>query len=372
MNNNAQSVFLALLRAGLWDRSVDLEPYLPINYRSVIVLAEEQSVPGLIAAGFDNALHVDMPEKVHKYFSRKLAFIEKRNTMMNYFIGVTVDNLREKGISTLLLKGQGIARCYSQPEWRSAGDIDFLMDGDDYEKAKAFFDPLSSSVEAEGVSVKHLGFKIEPWVVELHGTLRCGLSNSVDRKLDAIQAQMFAQGRFCKVPSGSSDVCVPPPDVDVVYVFSHILQHFYRGGIGLRQICDWCRLLWENRGGLDVPLLESRLRSMRLLTEWRAFAAYAVEYLGMDAEAVPLYDGSPVWKRKARRIQSFIMKVGNFGQKRDMSYFGSKPYLVRKAISLGQRLGDLCRHALIFPMDSLRFFPAIVFNGLRSAMHGEG
>lgn len=35
------------------------------------------------------------------------------------------------------------------------------------------------------------------------------------------------------------------------------------------------------------------------------------------------------------------------------------------------RIGDLINHARIFLLDSLRFFPRIMFNGLRSAMRGE-
>lgn len=107
------------------------------------------------------------------------------------------------------------------------------------------------------------------------------------------------------------------------------------------------------------------------LWEWKAFAAYAVDYLGMPSEAMPLYDSSSRWSRKASRIHRFILEVGNFGHNRDMSYFERYPYVIRKAISLWRRVTDLCRHALIFPLDSLRFFPAIVFNGLRSAARGE-
>ena len=117
--------------------------------------------------------------------------------------------------------------------------------------------------------------------------------------------------------------------------------------------------------------MESRLRAMGLMSEWKSFGAFAVEYLGLPAEALPLYESSPRWSRKARRIHQFIIEVGNFGQNRDMSYYTKYPYLIRKAISMFQRLGDLCRHARIFPMDSLRFFPRIMINGLRSAARGE-
>ena len=100
-------------------------------------------------------------------------------------------------------------------------------------------------------------------------------------------------------------------------------------------------------------------------------SAYAVAYLGMPVEAMPLYAGDARWHRKASRIQTFVLAVGNFGHNRDQSYYSRYPYLIRKTISLGQRLGDLVRHTQIFPLDSLRFFPSIVFNGLRSAVRGE-
>lgn len=154
-------------------------------------------------------------------------------------------------------------------------------------------------------------------------------------------------------------------------MFTHFLNHFYKGGIGLRQICDWSRLLWTYRESLDRGLLESRLQKIGLMTEWKAFGAFAVDYLGMPSEAMPLYSVDAKWKRKAQKICSFVLEVGNFGHNRDMSYYNSKPYLVRKTISLGRRCGDLFRHAMIFPLDSLRFFPNIVFNGLRSTARGE-
>ena len=110
---------------------------------------------------------------------------------------------------------------------------------------------------------------------------------------------------------------------------------------------------------------------MRLVSEWKAFGAFAVEYLGMPKEAIPLYSVDDKWKKKADKICSFILEVGNFGQNRDMSHFEKYPYLVRKTCSMGRRCADLIRHARIFPMDSLRFFPRIMFNGLRSAVRGE-
>ena len=117
--------------------------------------------------------------------------------------------------------------------------------------------------------------------------------------------------------NGETDVFLPAPDEDVFFVFTHFIKHFYKEGMNLRQICDWCRLLWTYRDSLNHGLLEKRIRKAGLTSEWKAFAALAVNYLGMPIDAVPLLDVRCLkedgrWKRKADKICTFILEVGNF------------------------------------------------------------
>lgn len=370
-NHKSVDVFFALLRAGLWEQSVRLLPFEPIDFDAVYQLADDQSVVGLIAAGLEHVVDrkVTKPEAVS--FLKKVFTIESRNASMNAFIEEKVLEMRRHGIYALLVKGQGIAQCYVRPQWRSSGDIDFFFDGENYAKAKSFYSKKVEFSEPEGAYSKHLGMTIDSWTFELHGTLRGGLSTRVDKVIDNIQADTFMNGHVRTWHNGDTDVFIPSPDNDIIFIFTHFLKHFYKGGIGLRQICDWCRLLWTYRDSIDRPLLENRLKQMRLMSEWRAFAAFAVDSLGMSAEAMPLHDPNLRWSRKASLIRFFILEVGNFGHNRDMSYYHKYPYLVRKTVSFGRRCGDLFRHMFIFPMDSLRFFPSIVFRGISSAARGE-
>ena len=364
-------VTFALLRAGLWNHDIQLLPYSPIDYSAVYQLADDQSVVGLVAAGLERVSDIKVQKPDALPFLKKVFSLEGRNASMNQFIENLVVKMRKAGIYALLIKGQGVAQCYERPQWRSSGDIDFLLDDRNYLKAKTFLLPLAESSNPEGVYQKHQGMTIDSWTVELHGTLRCGLSYRIDWGLDDIQDDIFKNAAVRAWRDGETDVFIPGQDEDIFIVFTHILKHFYRGGIGLRQICDWCRLLWTYRDTINVDLLKERLRSMGMRTEWRAFAAFAVEYLGMSTEAMPMYDPASKWKRKAKRIRRFILAVGNFGHNRDSSYFEKYPYFLRKIISLGRRLGDLCRHAFIFPLGSIRFLPGIVFHGMRAAMRGE-
>ena len=365
-----QQVFFALLRAGLWEKEVWLSPYGEVDFPAILDLAEEQSVVGLVAAGIEHVVDHRPAKKDVLPFIGQAMQLERRNQAMNSFIGKSVERMRAAGIYTVLVKGQGVAQCYERPLWRSCGDVDFFLDDKHYEKAKAFLKPLAANVEEEYAREKHLGLTIDSWVVELHGRLYSGLSSKIERELDEVQRDTFGNGFVRIWKDGDTEVPLLTVENDVFYVFTHILQHFYKGGIGLRQICDWCRLLWTYRETIDVAKLEGRLHRARLMTAWKAFGAFAVNNLGMPEEAMPFY--SDTAKRKASRIRDFVLMSGNFGHNRDHSYFEKYPYLVRKCVSFGRRIGDLARHARIFPLDSLRFFPAMLVNGVKSAVNGEG
>lgn len=370
--DNNQQAFFELLKAGLWLEEAQLSRYKDIDYSVIMQMAEEQSVVGLVTVGLEHVNDVKVPQEELLQFIGQTLQLEQQNLAMNSFMATLVDKIRKAGIYTLLVKGQGVAQCYEKPLWRSCGDVDLFLSDDNYEKAKVFLSPLATSIDDERVWDKHLGMTIDQWMVELHGRLYCGLSSSIDKELDRVYQDSFYGGNVRSWNNGYVQVFMLAAGNDAFYVFTHILQHFYRGGIGIRQICDWCRLLWTYRDKMDLRLLEKRIQRAGLQSEWKAFGTFAVEYMGMPSEAMPLYSSDKKWKRKADRICSFIMKVGNFGHNRDKSYFNKYPYMVRKSISLGHRIGDLYRHARIFPMDSFRFAPYMFFNGLRSAVRGEG
>ena len=374
-NCNYIGVFYALLQAGLWEKDVQLLQYGRIDFNEVIQLTEEQSVVGLVTTGLEHVIDTKVSHDCLLPFIGRTLQIERKNKAMNEFIGKLINLLNEKGIKAVLVKGQGVAQCYERPLWRACGDVDLLLDDENYQKAKSVLSAIASNIETEGVKSKHLGMTINNWKVELHGTLYSEISNRIDRGLDEIKNAVFKNTKTRLWMNGNTQVHLQGIDEDIAYVFTHILQHFYKGGIGLRQICDWCRLLWTNSNAIDVKLLEKRLRKMGIISQWKAFGVFAVEYLGMPIKAMPLINEGDSkknnMKKKAERICAFIMEVGNFGHNRDFTYYQRYPYVVRKALSFAQRCNDLWTHARIFPFATLKFTPTIMFNGIVSAIRGE-
>ena len=367
-------VFFQLVRIGLFGSTESAESILQddVDWEEIEQLAKEQCVIGLVVEGMESILSNEskgdvykpvLKKKVMKFVSTTMR-MEQYNIAMNKFIADLISRMRKNGIEALLLKGQGVAQYYNKPLWRNCGDVDLLLDEENYKRAKEFLVPYATSTLPENLYKKHIGMSISRWTVELHGNLRCGYSSRIDNELDRICDESFAGSDVSSWMNGKVQVPTLGQVNNVVYVFVHFLNHFYKGGIGIRQICDWCRMLWSFRDSLDKEMLEMRVKGMGLMSEWRAFGMFAVEFLGMPKEAMPFYVEDEKWKRKARKILSFILKTGNMGHNRNRTPIGGS-LLKRKKRSAIQRVGDLTNHLMIFPLDTIRFIPSIFVGGLR-------
>ena len=363
-----QQVFFELVRAGLWEREARLSQFNDIDYAAVMEMADEQSVVGLVTAGieantnYSDGTNNNIPKEWNLQFIGSTLQIEQQNKDLNVFLARLIEKLRREDIYALLVKGQGIAQCYEKPLWRASGDVDLLLSDTNYEKAKKVLIPLAEDVEKEFKTFKHLGMTMKGgFVVELHGTLHSRLSRRIDKVIDEAQRDVFYGGSVRPWMNGGTTVFLPSPDNDVIFVFTHILHHYYIEGIGLRQICDWCRLLWTYRESLNHELLEARISKAGLMTEWKAFASLAVEWLGMPVEAMPLFNENDnqneKLKRKAELILEFMLECGNFGHNREKA--GGK---INSAWS---KLKDFTRHLSVFPMDSLKFFCHFMVDGIK-------
>jgi len=335
-----KETFLALVKAGLWGKDVELQKYGTTDFDEIMRLAEEQSVIGLVTAGLEHVTDAKVPQDVLLQFIGQALQLEQRNTSMNKFIAELIEKMRNEAIYTLLVKGQGVAQCYEKPLWRASGDVDLLLSDSNYEKAKEFLLPLASDHKPDERYSKHLGMNIDQWYVEIHGTLRTGLSSRIDREVDAVQRGVFYGGNVRSWNNHGVQVFLPAPNEDVFFVFTHFIKHFYKEGMNLRQICDWCRLLFCYREKLDLRVLESRINRTGLMGEWRAFAALAVEYLGMPNEAMPFYDGRS--KKDEVRVKQLVELILD-------GYSGSV-------------VQDTWKIAKIFPWNTIRFAPAIFLN----------
>ena len=374
--NVNQQAFFALLRAGLWadipvhGEGLTINGSSHVDWEEVYQLAEEQSVVSIVLAGFENS-GVKPPQDLLLQWIGEVQIIEQQNKSQNEYVGKLIEKLRKEEIYALLVKGQGIAQCYERPLWRSSGDIDLFLSGRNYKKTKKILMPLATSIDEEDTQELHLGMDIDNWTVELHGSLRSCCLSRMDKVIDEAQNDVFYGGNVRSWLNGKVQVFLPGVNCDVIFVFTHILKHFFNGGIGLRQICDWCRLLWTYKDSMDYGLLESRIRKMGLMTEWKTFAFLAVNTLGMPEQAMPFYSSKSRWKRKADRSLAIILKTGNFGHNVDRSYISENNIAKRKLITAWRGTLESFSHVTIFPIDTITIRFNLLWKAIWALIRGK-
>ena len=366
----AEDQFFALLRSGLWNEVPERAPFAGgADWEDLYRLSFEQTVVPLVTDGINRLpkefLPAD-PERLDPFLGDLMATV-KRNRALDAFIPKLFHAL--EGIPVILVKGQSLAQDYPDPERRQPGDIDLLLPPASYEAAKAVLLPKATTVLEEQAETWHQGMRFRSIEVEIHGSISTLMSRKLDRQLAALLQDQFDRRPFLSVSIGEAEIPVPGADFNAVYIFVHFLQHYWSGGVGLRQLTDWMVFVSVHKRDIHPVILEKRLQELGLLRLWKVFTGFAQEYLGCPAEKLPLA-AEPDAKKNAR-IWQFIRRSGNFGKNQDRSR-KKEPYLVRKVHSLWRLVvADRLRHFPVFPKESVRFFFGAFGYGLQRLAKGE-
>lgn len=367
----SEKLFFALLRSGLWGTAPELPDAAPCenDWKKVYGLSMSQTVVGLVTDGAAACPAGFVPKAVSLKLMTSLIKTEKANALINSNVARFVSLLESGGVQPILVKGQAVAQCYIHPMGRMPGDIDLVIDPGQYEAAKAVIAPIADSSEEGDVTKLHFGAMFGNVELELHGSVRTSLGQKINDTLDRVQAELYREGGHRRWNCLGTEVRIPSVDFDALFIFTHLLQHFFYGGLGLRQLCDWARVLHTHCGAIDRSLLERRLTEMELLSEWKTFAGFLVDYLGLPAEEAPLYDAK--YSSRTGKLWRYIERVGNFGKNRKRRDRSGDPYLIRKIESLFVYSQDFLHHVSIFPIDSLKFFWYYFRQGTLKVLHGN-
>ena len=371
VRKQTENQFFALLRSGLWNEVPERVSFAGgTDWEALYRLSFEQTVVPLVTDGINllsrEFLPAAEPERLDPFLGDMMA-TAKRNHQLDAFIPKLFGALQ--GIPVLLVKGQSLAQDYPEPERRQPGDIDLLLLPASYEAAKDILLPKATKVVEEEPDIWHQGMYFKSIEVEIHGSIGTLMSRKLDRQLAVLLEQQFDGRPFSAVPIGGAEIPVPEADFNAVYIFVHFLQHYWSGGIGLRQLIDWMMFISVHKREIHPVILEKRLEELGLLNVWKVFTGFVQEYLGCPVEKLPLAAKPDV--KKNARIWAYICRCGNFGKNVDRTR-KEESYLVRKIHSFWRLVvADRLRHFPVFPKESLRFFFGAFGYGLQRLAKGE-
>lgn len=246
---------------------------------------------------------------------RILAEIRKKLVSdLQFAVGVNKEHIRlhklmtDAGIPYVIIKGMASARYYPDPVMRSMGDVDFLVNRSDVERACRVFEENGykrNNKEHE----KHIVYYDENCHYEMHmepaGIPKGEAGDRVRNLLQGIVENAVEHESVYGV------IRVPSHFHHGLVILLHTCCHLTEGGIGLRQLCDWATFVSHFSDEEFTTLFEAPLNNIGLWHLARVLTRVCVEYLGCPERS---FTGD-VDKDLTEGVIRDIFKSGNLGQK---------------------------------------------------------
>lgn len=373
-HSNTIEQFFALIRSGLWGGKAASSPFDGgADWAALLRLASMQSLTGIFADGAGTLPRELMPpaETARRLFVT-VESIRRANRRLDTVLAELEAGLRREGIEGILLKGQGVARAYLHPELRMCGDIDLYPGkGDAYLRCCEIVRSLGESEGREDESEKHFHFNRRGCSIEIHSHVMLAADPFVNRRLQRWTDEMLDDpSKLRHVEINGVEVNLPPVDFDAVFILQHIANHLLKGGIGLRQLCDWSRYLHVHAAEIDRARLGNNLRTLRLMNCWQLFGWLAVNRLGLPEAEMPFY--SPRHEKRALRCLRIILRKGNFGHydkaaRRNLDI----NFILRKMQTCLIVIGQHAELLRVIPAEVLRHLPWYLLDGIKRLFTGK-
>lgn len=300
-------LFFALIRCGI-DKG-DKLPYTPTDeaWNELFEIAKKQTMIGIAFAGIERIPQEQRPPRsiILKWFTH-CEVIKKKNTELNKRCAIISEKFRSEGFRNCILKGQGLATLYPNPQLRMSGDIDIWLEGGS-EKILAYVRKFTPDVKPV---YHHVDFPIaKDAEIEIHFTPTWMYSPINNKRLQKyINANADAQfENFTKTTEGSFSA--PTAAFNRIYILLHIYRHLFQEGIGLRQILDYYFVLSQ---GITEEERTETLKTLKHLGLQRFAAAtmYVLQTIfHLDEKHLLL----PANSKDGQFLLNEIMAAGNFG-----------------------------------------------------------
>lgn len=360
-----RSAFLNLVRSGLWNIPAAPTLFRGMNaadWEEVFHFAHTQALLAITFDGIDGLPpEVRPPRPLYLQWATLVARIEQANKHLNSALPELFQSYREAGLHPVLLKGQANAAHYLKPLHRQCGDIDIYIGKEGQATANRLL--LHRGAQPEGeASDKHTSYSLHGIHIENHRILLRMNNPVADRYFRRLVKEWYPQQVETK-EIGGCPVSLPPPTFNVLYVFMHAFLHFLNSGIGLRQVCDWARLMATRQDDIDKTLLEQHLRKLGLTRAAKAFGYIAVHHLGLPEHTLPF--SIKGMEHAGEILLDDIFATGNFGwydtrvSPRPQGYWAGKWHTFRKATKRCMKLryfalGEAVWYPLMMIINKIR------------------
>lgn len=303
------NVFFKLIRIGLGEPANDFPALDSNQWQRLYIISCQQAIVGIISNAIDKLPKEKRPprELLFKWIATTER-IKELNKQLNKTAQKVELLFRDNNLQGCILKGQGIAQLYPNPELRTSGDIDIWINSDRKEII-SFVNKFSKSSHAVYHHID--GLKIDGVEIETHFTPSYMANPFANKRLQKwIQKESTKQFEHCSNIGEKITIHTPTIAFNRVFILHHIYRHFFYEGIGLRQMMDFYYVLKRGFSQDEQNKTIQIYKKLNLLNFAGAAIYVLREIFGLEEQ----YHITAANEEYGKVLLSEIMTGGNFGQ----------------------------------------------------------
>ena len=299
-----EKILLDILANNLFNagRRVDLNEE---NLNAVWCEAYAQAV---ILMAFNNSKDEILKSQKCEYIKKKLSQTLADNAKIDFEHIRICNIMKNAGIPCTILKGFASALYYPDPLMRAMGDVDFLVDTDDFERA-------DEALRQNGYGKSDKTHDVHD--IYLGKVCRCEMhfqpSGIPDGK-PGVKVRKYLSGLLENsetVKTELGEITVPSTFHHGLIILLHTCHHLTGDGLGLRHLCDWAMFLHKLGEENFLEMFEKALKDIGLWEFAKIITLICRKYLGLPG----MKFANDADKKLADYILIDIIIGGNFGQK---------------------------------------------------------
>lgn len=334
------TLFLELVQVALGTRTVLSHNLTELDWLILFEKSKKQAVASFVLSAVDKLTENNVKPPKHIIYEW-IGIGEKtaiQNNVANRRCAEISKIFEDVGFRSCILKGQGNAQLYDNYLSRSPGDIDIWIDAD-RQSIRRFVVQRYPNTEDSELHIEFPVFDDVP--VEVHYRPTISRSYKYNKRLQEYYDQW---GDACfqnAVQLGDGRVNVPVPEFNVVMQLSHVMNHFFEEGIGLRQIIDLFYLL--KKTSFDRPQMGITLRHLGMDRFTGAVMWVLHNELGLEENYLVVKPD----RRRGQLLIKDILAGGNFGR-----YDNRNEKRLYSKSPLAYKIVRNMKYAWLYPMES--------------------
>lgn len=290
---DSKDLLLKLIRIAIGNET-DLSLPDHVDWTELIDLAFRQGVASVAYDGLQQIydarpeleMELDDPEFEESKYEWFGSVLDNEMIYAQYeaSIGELAAFYKENSFRMMLLKGYGLSRDYPVPQHRPCGDVDIYQFGRQEEADKAL--EARFGIAIDNSEHKHSVFNFKGVHVENHYDILNVYSHKSNAYLDA-ELKDMAEKKTEKCVVGGTEVYLPSPDFNALYLLRHTSAHLSGAEITLRHLLDWGLFVRNHHSEVDWGMVETESKKVGMLEFYRIQNLVCWKHLGFDPSLFP-------------------------------------------------------------------------------------